>query len=144
VLAGGKGWLYGSIFETVRVGRLENAVIFTGYVADEEKPLLLASAEAFCFPSLYEGFGMPVLEAMACGTPVLTADNSSLVEVAGDAAFLVNAYSVEEMANSLERLCFDENLRRELREKGLERVKKFTWQNAAKQLYGVYTEAVNG
>jgi glycosyltransferase involved in cell wall biosynthesis len=143
VLAGGEGWLYGSIFRTVKECHLENAVVFTGYVSREEKPLLLAGAEFFCFPSLYEGFGMPVLEAMACGTPVLTSNSSSLVEVAGDAALLVNAYSIEDMAGSLERLCFDKVLRHDLRKKGLERVRRFTWQNAAEQLYTIYKEAVD-
>jgi glycosyltransferase involved in cell wall biosynthesis len=142
VLAGGKGWLYDGIFRTAKESRLENQVIFTGYVSDEEKPPLLAGAEMFCFPSLYEGFGMPVLEAMACGTPVLVSNNSSLPEVAGDAAVLVNAYSIEDMASSMERLYFDGELRRQLREKGIERAKKFTWQNAAKQLYDLYKEAV--
>lgn len=142
VLAGRKGWMYESIFKTVSELKLENSVIFTGYIEDSEAPALLGGATAFLFPSLYEGFGMPPLEAMACGTPVLTSNCSSLPEVVGDAAVLVDPYSVEEIAEGMERLVTDAGLRKELSEKGLERAKDFTWERSAKILMDVYKSLV--
>ena len=103
VLAGGKGWYYDSIFETVEQLNLKEDVIFTGYVPEEEVPLLMNGAKAFVFPSLYEGFGMPPLEAMACGTPVIVSNTSSLPEVVGDAGMLVDPESVEEIAEAMQK-----------------------------------------
>jgi glycosyltransferase involved in cell wall biosynthesis len=143
VLAGGKGWRFAGIFRTVRELGLEHRVFFPGYIAEEDKPALLAGASVFCFPSLYEGFGLPVLEAMACGVPVLTANGSALPEVAGEAALLVDPFSVEEIARGMERLCFDEPLRTALRAKGLERVKRFTWERTAAALYALYQEVAD-
>jgi glycosyltransferase involved in cell wall biosynthesis len=142
VLAGGKGWLCENIFQTVKDLRLEKDIVFTGYVDDRAKPCLMAGARCFCFPSLYEGFGMPVLEAMACGTPTLTSRNSALTEVAGDAALLADAFSVESIADALEKLCFDETLRAELRQKGLERAERFSWRKAAELLHTIYKEVI--
>lgn len=142
VLAGRKGWMYESIFKTVSELKLENSVIFTGYIEDSEAPALLGGATAFLFPSLYEGFGMPPLEAMACGTPVLTSNCSSLPEVVGDAAVLVDPYSVEDIAAGMERLVTDAGLRKELSGKGLERAKDFTWERSAKILMDVYKSLV--
>lgn len=138
VMAGRKGWMYDEIFARVKELGLEQRVVFTGYVPDEDAPLLLCGALAFVFPSLYEGFGMPPLEAMACGTPVLTADAASLPEVTGDAALLVDPLSVEEMRAGMRRLATDAALRQTLREKGLARAKLFTWESAAEKLYAVY------
>ena len=140
VLAGRKGWLYDSIFETVKKLGLEDQVIFTDYIPDEDKPLLLCGAEAFVFPSLYEGFGMPPLEAMACGIPVLTSAVSSLPEVTGDAALLVDPSSVEGLADGLFRLASEPALRKDLAEKGLLRAKEFTWAAAAELLHQIYEE----
>lgn len=138
VIAGGKGWMYEQIFQTVKELSLEDRVLFTGYVDEEEKPILMGGAMAFCFPSFYEGFGMPPIEAMACGTPVLTSNNTSLAEVTQDAALQVDPYDLGGMAQAMERLFKDEKLRGELREKGWERVKKYSWQNAVKVLHQIY------
>jgi glycosyltransferase involved in cell wall biosynthesis len=140
VIAGGKGWLFKSIFETVTRLGIEKDIIFTGYTSDSEKCCLMKGARFFCFPSLYEGFGMPVLEAMACGTPVLSSNNSSLAEIAKDAALLVDPLSEENIAWGLERLFLDEALPAELRKKGLERVEHFSWSKAAESLYALYKE----
>jgi glycosyltransferase involved in cell wall biosynthesis len=131
VIAGKRGWLTESIER--RAGELGVAerVHFTGYVADDDLPALLSGTLAFVFPSLYEGFGMPVLEAMACGAPVLTANTSSLPEVAGDAALLVDPEDSAAIADGLMRLASDAGLRAELRARGLARAALFTWDRCA-------------
>lgn len=131
LLAGGKGWLYDGIFELIKTLRLEDSVIFTGYVEDQDVPLLMSGAMVFCFPSLYEGFGMPPLEAMACGTPVITSDTSSLPEVVGDAALLVDPLSVDSIASALKRTVADKELRSEMSKKGLIQCEKFSWEKSA-------------
>lgn len=142
VLAGRKGWLYDTIFARVKELHLEDHVLFTGYVANEDAPILLSGATAFLFPSLYEGFGMPPLEAMACGTPVLTANVSSLPEVVGDCAVLVDPYSVEEIRAGMERLMDDGDLRADLSARGLARAKTFTWERSAEIVMDVYKQLV--
>jgi glycosyltransferase involved in cell wall biosynthesis len=143
VIAGGNGWLFDTIFKTVWDLKIGESIVFTGYVNDREKTCLMAGAGFFCFPSLYEGFGMPVLEAMACGAPVLSSGNSSLAEIAGNAALLVDSSSVEHIASGLEKLYLDGTLRSDLRKKGLERIKDFSWNKSAEALYAVYKEAIN-
>ena len=127
VLAGGKGWLYDSIFATVQELKIEDRVIFTGYVEESQVPVLMKGAKAFVFPSLYEGFGMPPLEAMACGTPVLTSAATSLPEVVGESGVLVDPESVESICHGLRELAEDEELCRRLQKEGLERAKLFSW-----------------
>jgi glycosyltransferase involved in cell wall biosynthesis len=112
-------------------------VVFTGYVAEEDKVALLGGAAALAFPSLYEGFGLPVLEAMACGTPVLTSNVSALPEVAGDAALLVDPEDPEAIADGLRRLLEDGDLRRRLREAGLRRAERFDWDETARRTAAV-------
>lgn len=138
VLAGGKGWMYDGIFHAAEEICLKEYVIFTGYVDEEDKAPLMNGASVFCFPSFYEGFGMPPLEAMACGTPVLTSNNSSLAEVTGEAAVQVNPYDLEEMAARMEELCDDESLCQQLRERGRKHVEKYSWENAVQMLWKVY------
>jgi glycosyltransferase involved in cell wall biosynthesis len=140
VLAGGKGWLYDDIFRKVTELGIAEKVIFTKYVPSEDMNPLMCGAVAFVFPSLYEGFGMPPLEAMACGVPVLTSGEASLPEVTGDCAVITDAYSPESIADGLERLYRDENLRRDLSRRGIERAKDFTWEHSAEILYNVYRE----
>lgn len=140
VLAGGKGWLYDSIFQRVTDLNLNEKVIFTKYVPSEDMNPLMCGALAFVFPSIYEGFGMPPLEAMACGVPVLSSGEASLPEVTGDCAVIVDAYSVESIADGLFSLYSDENLRMDLSRRGLERAKGFTWERSAEMLYKVYRE----
>lgn len=142
VLAGGKGWLYDGIFAKVQKLGLEQQVIFTQYIDSEDMCALMSGALAFTFPSIYEGFGMPPLEAMACGTPVLVSDAASLPEVTGNSAVIVKADSTESIADGLERLYTDENLRGRLSAEGLERAKSFSWERSAQMLYEVYAELV--
>ncbi len=133
LVAGGKGWLYDAIFDRVRQLGLENDVAFLGFVARDDLPLLYAAATAFVYPSLYEGFGFPPLEAMATGTPTLVSDAGVLREVAGDAALIAPARDAAALAAQLVRLTGDHALREELRARGFERARRFTWQRAASQ-----------
>ncbi len=142
VVAGKRQWQTGDIDAAFRRFDLENDVCFTGYVADEDLPALYSAAEAFVFPSLYEGFGLPPLEAMACGTPVITSNASSLPEVVGDAAISVDPYDIDALAAAIGRVLGDAPLRAELRARGLARAAQFTWERAARETLGVYTEVV--
>jgi len=137
VIAGKKGWLYEAVFRRVEELGLEGQVVFTGYVAEEDLPALFSGARLFVFPSLYEGFGLPVLEAMACGTPVVCSNASSLPEVAGDAALLFDPLDVEGMAAAMERILGDERLRTELVERGLKRARGFSWEKCAQETLAV-------
>ena len=141
VIAGGKGWLYEPIFATAETSPVRDRIHFAGFVADEDLPALYSLAEMLAFPSHYEGFGIPVLESMACATPVVCADNSSLPEVAGEAALLIDAADVEGLAHAMGRLLVETSLREGLIARGLAQVKRFTWENAARRLLAVY-EAV--
>ncbi len=140
VIAGGKGWLYDEIFAFISKNAMEQDVIFTGYISDEEKVVLLSGAEIFCFPSLYEGFGMPVLEAMACGTPVLTSNAASMPEVGGAACEYCDPLSVENICKELELLWQNEARRRELSTLGVERAKLFNWRSSAEGLRLIFEE----
>jgi len=137
VIAGKKGWLYQEIFRRVEELDLRGTVLFPGYIAAGDLPILLSGARLFVFPSLYEGFGLPVLEALACGTPVVCSHTSSLPEVAGDAALLVDPLDVEGLAAALERVLGDEELRAELIERGFEQVRKFSWERCARETLNV-------
>ncbi len=138
VFAGGKGWQYEEILaEPERLG-LADRVRFTGFVADDELPALLSAAALFAFPSLYEGFGLPILEAMACGTPVIASDRSSLPEVVGEAGLQVDPLDVAGLTAGMERLLSDEELRHELAARGRRQAARFSWTDAARQLLAVY------
>ena len=117
---------------------LDDKVLFAGPIADADLPALYAGAEVFVFPSLYEGFGLPVLEAMACGTPVVCSNTSSLPEVAGDAALLVEPSDVDALSGALARVLAEASLRQEMREKGLARAAGFSWERTAREMLGVY------
>lgn len=132
VLAGKKGWLYDDLFVRVRRLGLEGRVVFTGYVAEADKAALLSGALLVAFPSLYEGFGLPALEAMACGVPLLCSNTSSLPEVVGQAALLVDPLDVAGLAAGLARLLADEALRRELVQRGLKQARRFSWEACAR------------
>jgi glycosyltransferase involved in cell wall biosynthesis len=140
VVAGRKGWLFKEIFERVQALNLEDDVAFTGFVEEEDLPALYGGALFFVYPSRYEGFGLPVLEAMGCGTPVITSKVSSLPEVAGDAAILVDPMDVEELAWRMEMLCENRDLREELSKKGVERARLFSWEKTARETLEVYKE----
>lgn len=144
VLVGGKGWLYDELFTKVEALGLEREVIFPGYVMSEELPLWYNAATVLAYPSLYEGLGFPVLEAQACGTPVLTSSASSLPEAAGDAALMVDPHDVESLAAEMNRLLADESLRHELRERGLAHAAEFSWARSAQETARVYRRALAG
>ncbi len=138
VIAGGKGWLFDAIFAEVERLGLRERVIFPGFVRDADLPALYSAARGLAYPSLYEGFGLPLLEAMACGTPVVTSTASCLPEVAGDAALLVDPLDVAALADALRRATEDETLRTDLRARGFARARSFTWAAAAQQLLDLY------
>jgi glycosyltransferase involved in cell wall biosynthesis len=142
VLVGQPGWRCEPIYAEVEKLGLKGEVIFTGYVPFEDLPVLYSGAESMAFPSLYEGFGLPILEAMACGTPVVTSSTSSLAEVADGAALLVDPHSVEELAGSIHRIHSYPALAAELREKGRQRAAQFTWENAARDTLHIYEDVL--
>ena len=140
-IAGKRGWLSGEIFRRAREVEKRAPVRFLGYVPDDDLPLLYNASELLVYPSLYEGFGLPVLEAMACGTPVVTSNSSSLPEVVGEAGVLVNPYDVGAIKEGIRRALLDSNLRERLRREGLKRAQTFTWEKAAKETLKVLTLA---
>jgi len=141
VIAGKKGWLTDDLLGRVERSGLGRRVIFTGYVPGEHKAALLSGATALVFPSLYEGFGFPVLEAMACGTPVICSSTSSLPETAGDAALLVDPLDVDAIASAIDRLASDAALRWKLIARGYIQSGRFTWQACAKKVLRTLDEA---
>lgn len=138
VLAGGKGWNADEIYAAPKKFGIGDRVNFIGYVEDNDLPYLYAGAEIFAFPSLYEGFGLPVLEAMAVGTPVLTSSVSSLPEVGGRAAYYVNPESVGNIMSGLSNIMTQSKLQQELTHRGYQQVKKFSWERAAQQTCEVF------
>ncbi|MCX6733252.1 MAG: glycosyltransferase family 1 protein [Candidatus Peregrinibacteria bacterium] len=130
-IIGGKGWQYEEIFDEVRKNNLEDRVIFLGYVEEGELPLYYNAASCFVFPSLYEGFGIPPLEAMQCGCPVVCSNTSSLPEVVGESALLVDPLSSNDMSKAIHSVLSDEKLAANLREKGLIQASKFSWEKSA-------------
>jgi glycosyltransferase involved in cell wall biosynthesis len=141
VLAGGNGWLSEPIFQAPQRLGIEDKVIFTGYVDESDKPALYAGAKLTALVSLFEGFGLPMLESMACGTPVISASTSSLPEVVGDAGILVDPTSVEDIAQGLYQGLSDTKLVQKLIDQGYEQVKKFSWDSAAKGTLDVFNKA---
>ena len=138
VIVGGKGWLYQDIFAAAEELGLQDRVIFAGFVDDADLPALYNLAEVFAFPSLYEGFGIPPLEAMACGIPVVTADNSSLPEVVGETGILVDAHDTEGIASAIDSVLADKDLRQRLVTQGHIQARTFTWEKAAERLLATY------
>jgi glycosyltransferase involved in cell wall biosynthesis len=132
VIVGKKGWMYQEVFSEVKKLNMEDIVVFTGYIPDSEKPAVLSGALIYTLPSLYEGFGIPVLEAMACGTPVVVSQISSLPEVVGEFGILVDPYSEKSICGGLKLLVKDVELRDKLRENGLRWVKQFDWMHSAR------------
>lgn len=141
IIAGKKGWKYEKIFETYQNSKYKEDIRFIDYINEEDKILLYKLAKLFIFPSLYEGFGMPVLEAMAAGTPVITSNVSSLPEVAGKGAILVNPYSVEEIAEGINKIINgNKEFIKNLVNQGKEQAKKYTWEKSAEKLEKIYEE----
>jgi glycosyltransferase involved in cell wall biosynthesis len=137
VLAGSRAWLSQQIYERAEKSSQSANIIFSGPYQTKDLPSLLAGAEAFIFPSLYEGFGLPMLEAMATGTPVVAANNSSLPEVGGAAPIYFKTESKTDLAEKLQRVLTDQHLRKEMIQKGLARVRDFSWEKCAEQTMAV-------
>ena len=144
VIAGGRGWLDSPIYRAVEALGLERRVHFTGFVEDDDLPALYSDALCLAYPSLYEGFGFPVLEAFACETPVITSKLSSMPEVAGDAALLVDPYNVAALSAALRRVLAEPALQAELVARGAQQVKQFTWERTARYLRAIYRELSPG
>ena len=144
ILAGARGWMCEGLFSQVEELELGDSVHFPGYVRPEELPLWYNAATCFVYPSLYEGFGLPPLEAMACGTPVLSSNAASLPEVAGDARLLLDPLDEEAWAHELARVLSRPEVQRELAERGLDRARRFSWRRAAEETVHVYRCALAG
>ena len=144
VFVGGKGWLYDELFEKVKALGLEECVRFAGFAPGEDLPLWYSTATAFIYPSTYEGFGMPPLEAMACGTPAITSNTSSLPEAVGDAALTIGPEDVTGLAQAMRRVWDDEALRGELSRRGIERARHFNWEATARATVESYRQALGG
>ena len=128
-------------FREVDLSERNQRVRFLGRVIDADLPALYSGALAFVYPSIYEGFGLPPLEAMACGTPVITSNTTSLPEVVGDAGLLFNPYNVDEIAATIREIISNENLRQELRQKGMARASQFSWETTAQRVWEVLCHA---
>lgn len=141
VIVGASGWLTSDLAPLVRERGLSNRIIFTGYVEDDDLPHWYQVATVFCYPSLYEGFGLPVLEAMACGTPVVTSRTSSLPELVGGAAVLVDPTDVAALARALKTVLADESRRQSMSQAGLARARAFSWERTAAATLAVIRNA---
>src|SRR3989344_2906987 len=141
LIVGGKGWLSDDIYQLPKKLGIEERVKFLGHVADEELAKLYSGAEALLFPSLFEGFGLPILEAQACGCPVITSNLSSMPEVAGKGALFVNPYSVDEIEGAMEKVMKDSKLKENLIKEGYKNIKKYSWKKCAKETLSIYNEA---
>lgn len=138
VIAGKKMKYFNDTFQLIEKLQIENRVILTGYIDEDEKPYLISGAKIFIYPSLYEGFGISVLEALACGIPTITSNTSSLAEVAGDAAVLIDPLNADELYFNIKRLLNDEALCNQYKKKAIEQAEKFSWEKTAKETIDVY------
>jgi glycosyltransferase involved in cell wall biosynthesis len=139
VLVGPEGWLTGKLKSTLDELALGDRVRLTGFVSDEELGGWYSAADLFAFPSYYEGFGLPTIEAMLCGAPVLASNTSSFPEVVGDAGILIPPTDIDTWAEAMCDLVRDEGRRNDLREKGLVRAESFSWRRTAQETYDIYT-----
>ncbi|MDP1710448.1 MAG: glycosyltransferase family 1 protein [candidate division WWE3 bacterium] len=143
VLAGKTGWLSEEIFGTVKKLKLEEDVIFTGYVPADERPKLLSGAEVFVYPSFFEGFGMPVVEAQACGTPVIASNSTSLPEAVGEAGILVPPDDTAALGSAFEKVLFVPALQKDLAKRGLNHARQFGWERSGRDLLKIFNR-LNG
>jgi len=137
VIAGKKGWLYKNVLKTAKRSHFSKEIILTDFINNEDKAYLYNLASLFVYPSFYEGFGFPPLEAMVCGLPVITSNLSSLPEIVGKAAIMINPYNIDEFAWAMYLLLKDKNLRKRLIKEGTEQVKKFRWKRCAEETLNV-------
>jgi glycosyltransferase involved in cell wall biosynthesis len=144
VLVGKPAWPKSELQTAIRACGMESEIVFTGYVSDAELARLYYGAAFFIYPSLYEGFGLPIVEAMACGIPVIASQTSSMPEITGDAALLIDPRQESDIAAAIDRLRFDETLRRSLAERGRERARHFSWKKTAAATRNVYALAIRG
>lgn len=144
VLVGKRAWLYGETLRAVEQSGVAANVIFTGYVPERDLPALYTGALCFVYPSYFEGFGLPPLEAMSCGTPVVAGDRTSLPEVVGDAGILVNPFDTDAIGAGIARLIDDAELRAALRQRGQARAALFDWRDTAQRTLQVYEQATGG
>ena len=142
VIAGKKAWLYEETLRAINESGAQERIILTGYLPEADLPALYSGARCFVYPSIFEGFGLPPLEAMACGAPVIAGDRTSLPEVIGDAGLLVNPFDEEAIAQALARLLDDAELRASLRERGLERARRFSWRATAQLTLAAYEQTL--
>jgi glycosyltransferase involved in cell wall biosynthesis len=140
VIAGGQGWLMDNFSSVIEQKKLGDRICLTGYLQDEDLCALYSSCKAFVYPSLYEGFGLPPLEAMACGAPVITSRIPSISETVGSAALLADPRDVDDLARAIAEMLSDETKRRHFAEAGAEHVKKFTWEQTAIKTLEVYRQ----
>jgi glycosyltransferase involved in cell wall biosynthesis len=143
VIAGGAGWKNEAFYSLLKRLDINEHLVFTGYVAEKDLPALYQGADVFVYPSVYEGFGLPVLEAMASGVPVITSNTSSLPEVAGNAALLVNPLEAVEIFEAMETLLTRPELREELKTKGFKQSRKFSWEMTARKTFEIYQKVMN-
>jgi glycosyltransferase involved in cell wall biosynthesis len=143
VLAGAKGWFYQELYDLVDKLQLKDYIHFPGYIPSDEQVLWYNSAKVFAYLSTYEGFGLPVLEALACGIPTLTSSSSSLPEAAGNGALQVSPSHEDAIAESLNKLLHDDDLRQHLIQNGLQHAKKFTWEVTAETTAKLYSEILD-
>jgi glycosyltransferase involved in cell wall biosynthesis len=138
VLAGKRGWLSEGIYRRAASSPFRSDIVFSGFVPESDLPALYSAADILAYPSLYEGFGLPPLEAMACGTPVVVSNSSSLPEVVGEAALMVEPEDTEGLADAMSTLLFDQDIRRRMVEAGLQQASGFTWRAAAERMLAIY------
>lgn len=141
VVVGKKAWKFSPILDSVRRSRWNDDIILTDYVPDEDLPVLYACAQALVYPSVFEGFGLPPVEAMACGTPVIVSDRSALPEITGEAGMKVDPFDVDGIASAMATIIREPGLAERLREAGLRQAGKFTWEECAQRTLAVYHEA---
>ena len=141
-IAGGKGWYYQQVFQLVETLELSEHIVFPGYLPQEELPLWYNAGELFVYPSHFEGFGLPALEAMACGTPIITSNVSSLPEVAGQAGLLVSPADTVALSRAMQKVFYNADLAHQMRQKGLAQAAKFNWRKTAAQTAQIYRQTL--
>jgi glycosyltransferase involved in cell wall biosynthesis len=144
VLVGKCAWLYDETLRSIEEGKMKDSVILTGYVPQSDLPALYSGSVCFVYPSYFEGFGLPPLEAMKCGTPVIAGNRTSLPEVVGDAGILVDPFDVSAIAAAIERIVDDSDFRHQLSVRGLARSRIFDWRETARRTLNVYEQVVRG